>query len=159
MNENKARVVELEPFRAASFHAYGTQPELDALAKLEAWAKAKGISDDPASRRVFGFNNPNPSPGTPNYGYEVWLVVGPETQAEGDIEIIDFPGGLYAVLHWDGGSDPNEGIPAAWKELVLWREGSPYQGAGHQWLEEHLPPEEASLAGFTLDLYLPIAKA
>jgi DNA gyrase inhibitor GyrI len=158
MNETKVRIVELEPFRAASFHAYGKQPELDALTKLKTWAKAKGFSGDPAYRRIFGFNNPSPSPGTPNYGYEVWLVVGPLVQPEGDMEIINFPGGLYAVLHWDGRSDPNEGILAAWKELVLWREGSPYQSAGHRWLEEHLSPDEGSQAGFTLDLYLPIAK-
>lgn len=158
MFTSKVRIKKLEPFRAASFHAYGTQPEIEALAKLENWAKSKGFTGEPARNRVFGFNNPSPSPGTPNYGYEVWMVIGQEVQPEGDVEIINFPGGLYGVLFWDGHGDPNESIPLAWKELVLWREQSPYQSANHQWLEEHLKPGEDSQVEFTLDLYLPIAE-
>jgi DNA gyrase inhibitor GyrI len=157
MSEQEIRIVHLEPFRAASAHAYGAQPEIEALEKLKSWARAKGYLDHPEKQRIFGFNNPNPSPGTPNYGYEVWMTVGAQEKAEGEIRMIDFPGGLYAVLLWDGLGDPNESIPAAWTELVKWREGSPYQSAGHQWLEEHLPPGEGSQAPFTLDLYLPIA--
>jgi DNA gyrase inhibitor GyrI len=155
--ESKFRIEELKPFRAASFHAYGSQPELEAMAMMETWAEAQGFSGHPAPR-VFGFNNPNPSPGSPNYGYEIWITVEPHVQPYGEVEVVDFPGGLYAVLRWDGRGDPNEAIPAAWKELVVWREKSPYQSASHQWLEEHLKPEAGGQVKFMLDLYLPIAK-
>ena len=87
----------------------------------------------------------------------MWLVVGPETQPEQGIEIKDFPGGKYAVLRWDGQGDPNETIPVAWMELVKWCDGNTYQCAGHQCMEEHLPPVEGSQVEFMLDLYLPIA--
>lgn len=159
MSESKIRIVKLEPFKAASFQAYGPQPETDAMAKLENWAKAKGFLDGADRHRIFGFNNPSPSTGSTNYGYELWLVVGPQVQPEEDVELIGFQGGLYAVLKWDGRGDPNETIPEAWKELAMWREMSPYQSASHQWLEEHLGPDEGSDAGFCLDLYLPIAAA
>jgi DNA gyrase inhibitor GyrI len=155
--ESRVRIEELKPFRAASFHAYGSQPELEAIAKMETWVRAQVFSGPPA-QRVFGFNNPNPSPGSPNYGYEIWVTVGLQVPPDGEMEVVDFPGGLYAVLHWDGRGDPNEAIPATWKELVVWREQSQYQSASHQWLEEHLQPEAGSQVEFMLDLYLPIAK-
>ena len=157
MNDQKIRIVELGPMRVACAHAFGGQPEFEALTKLKGWAREKGYVAHPEQQRIFGFNNLNPSPGSPNYGYEVWLTVDAEAQAEGEIEIKDFPGGLYAAYFWDGQGDPNESIPAAWSELVKWREESPYRSAGHQWLEEHLPPAQAGQSEFTLDLYLPIA--
>jgi len=139
----------------ASFLAYGPQPELEALEKLRKWLEQQGNQAE--QPRIFGFNHPNPSPGSPNYGYEVWVMHLKELQPGQGAEIKDFPGGLYAVLYWDGSGDPNESIPAAWMELVKWRENSSYQEAGHQWLEEHLPGGAGSQGGFTLDLYMPIA--
>jgi len=157
MSENTVRIVQVPPYRVASFHAYGSEPEIAALAKLKAWASAKGYLEPPKKGRIFGFNNPDPSTGSPNYGYEVWITIEPDIQSEEDLEIKDFPGGLYAVLHWDGKGDPYETIPAAWAELIKWLEGSPYQEAAPLCLEEHLPPDEDSDTDFTLDLYLPIA--
>jgi AraC family transcriptional regulator len=158
MNSKDVKIHRLKPFRIASVHAYGNQPEDLAWEKLESWAKARGFLDHPDQHRIFGFNNPSPSPGSPNYGYEFWMVVGPDVEAEGEVSIKEFPGGLYAVMRWDGEGDPNETIPAVWRELVSWREKSPYQSARHQWLEEHLRPAGASEGEFLLDLYLPIAE-
>lgn len=158
MSDSKVRLVQLPPFRVASFHAYGAEPEVGALEKLHAWAGAKGLLESTAKPRIFGFNNPNPSTGSPNYGYEVWITVDPETQPESGIEFKGFPGGLYAVLHWDGKGDPYETIPAAWTELIKWLEASPYHESGPLCLEEHLPPDDDSQAGFALNLYLPVTK-
>jgi DNA gyrase inhibitor GyrI len=156
MSDQDIRIVQLQPLRAASAHAYGTQPEIEALAKLKGWARAKGYLDHPEGYRIFGFNNPDPSPGSPNYGYEVWLTIDAQAEPEGEIEIKEFSGGLYAVLSWDGAGDPYEAIPAAWHELVKWREERPYQPGAHQWLEEHLPLDETDTVPFKLDLFLPI---
>jgi hypothetical protein len=106
MNEFKVRLVKLEPLRVASVHGFGQSPEDEAWQKLMAWAKPKGYLDDKEHHRIFGFNNPNPSPGSPNYGYEFWMVVGPEVQPEGEVEIKEFPGGLYAVARCDVQGDP-----------------------------------------------------
>jgi AraC family transcriptional regulator len=159
MTTDEVKVVRLEPFRAASFHAYGNQPEDLAWEKLENWAKKKGYLEKSENHKIFGFNNPSPSPGSPNYGYEFWMVVGPDYEVEGDVSIKEFQGGLYAVLRWDGKGDPNETIPAFWKELVKWREKSPYSSGSHQWLEEHIRPQENIGVDFLLDLYLPISEA
>lgn len=155
MNDD-VRIVELKPMRVASVLGFGPQPEEAAWAKLEAWAGPRGLMQPAGEHRIFGFNNPSPTPGSPNYGYEFWIQVGPEVQSDEQVEVKDFPGGLYAVLRWDGEDDPYVGIPAAWKRLVQWRENSRYQGGGHQWLEESLRPAEMPPGKFMLDLYLPI---
>ena len=161
MSELNVRIVKLEPLHVASFHGFGREPENQAWEKLTAWAQPKGYLEDLQNHRVFGFNNPNPSPGSPNYGYELWMVVGGDEKAEGDMEIKDFTGGLYAVGRCDEIGDPGRDIPDAWQKLVHWREASSYRHGSHQWLEEHLPAKKKSTVNtagldWMLDLYLPI---
>jgi hypothetical protein len=93
-NSTEIRRVTLPAMRMASVHGFGQGPELRAWEKLEAWAGPKGYLDDREAHPIFGFNNPNPSPGSPNYGYEFWMKVGPEEEPEGDVRIVDFDGGL-----------------------------------------------------------------
>ena len=157
MGELEVRIVELPPLRVASAHAYSATPEHDASIKLASWARPKGLLDNPETHRIFGFNNPAPSPGTPNYGYEFCIVVDAETEPEGDIKIKSLPGGLYAVARCDIKGEA-EKIGETWKKLVAWREESPYKSASHQWMEEHIGVLEESSDTFVLDLYLPIAK-
>jgi DNA gyrase inhibitor GyrI len=154
MSELQVRIVELEPMRVASFYGFGPSPEDIAWGKLVTWAKPRGFLGDPQSHRIFGFNNPNPSPGSPNYGYEFWIVVGPDVEPEGDIAIKEFGGGMYAVAQSRG----LEEIGPVWKSLVLWREDSKYGCGSHQWLEEHVGADEQSPEEITLDLHLPIAE-
>jgi len=159
MNELAVRIVKLDPLHVASFHGFGPNPEHLAAQQLAAWAGPRGYLADLAQHRIFGFNNPNPSSGSPNYGYEFWMIVGPEVMSEDAPEdgvcILDFPGGLYAVARCRG----VDGIGATWGRLVQWLTGSRYRHAGHQWLEEHVnaifpvPADE-----LILDLYAPIAE-
>jgi AraC family transcriptional regulator len=127
------------------------------LTKLEAWAQPRGYLADTPERRIFGFNNPEPSPGSTNYGYELWIVVGQDVSSNSEATVKDFGGGLYAVTRCDV-KDPGKDIQQAWMKLVAWCENSPYRMARHQCLEEHIvmpsahPPQQ-----FVLDLYLPIA--
>lgn len=152
MSELEVRIERLEPLRVVSFSGYGESPEPEALAALQAWAKPKGLLDDPAAYTLFGFNNPDPSPGTPNYGYEVWLVIDPDMEPEGDVEVKEFSGGLYAVTECKG----VENIGPTWKQFVAWREASKYQHAHHQWLEKHLTTTDIPLEEFRLALYMPV---
>jgi DNA gyrase inhibitor GyrI len=156
MDEVNVRIVRLEPMRMASVHGFGESPEHQAWAKLIAWAGPKGLLDDLKKHRILGFNNPSPSPGSPNYGYEFWIVVDPDVEPEGDVRIADFQGGLYAVTQCRGIAN----IGQMWRELVAWREDSKYRAASHQWLEEHLGSVDASQdeEAMVLDLYLPIAE-
>ncbi len=160
MSEQDIRIVKLPSLRVAWAHAYSSTPENDAWNKLMPWAKSKGLLDDPQTHRIFGFNNPDPSAGSPNYGYEFWIVVGPELVPEGEIKIKTFEGGLYAVLRCEVRGNAYEEIPQAWQRLVAWFEASRYKRGQHQWLEEHIGPADIpqNTQEFTLDLFMPIAE-
>ena len=154
MSNLDVRIVNLEPMHVAAAYGFGTNPEEQAWNKLLAWLKAKGI--DAKAQRFFGFNNPSPTAASPNYGYDVWVTVGPDFSPAGDGQVLTFPGGLYAVtrIHPISGEE----IPAAWQSLVAWREASRYRPATHQWLEEHIGDIRLSFPELDLDLYLPIAE-
>ena len=154
MDELDVRISTLEPMRVASFHAFGLSPELDAAAKLVAWAKPKGYLDDPEKHRIFGFNNPNPSVGSPNYGYEFWIQIDPEEKVEEDVSVKEFEGGLYAITRCHS----IETITATWMKLAEWVENnSKYQYGTQEMLEEHVGPFPFEVSeDFTLDLYCSI---
>ncbi|MBI5667609.1 MAG: GyrI-like domain-containing protein [Chloroflexi bacterium] len=154
MNNNlTVRLVELPPMRVASVLGFGAEPEALAWRKLMAWAEPRGLLRVQPEPRIFGFNNPSPTPGSPNYGYEFWITIDPEVESDDSVTVKDFSGGLYAVTRCKG----VETIYNTWQQLVAWLETSPYKPAKHQWLEEHInvgadvPPEE-----LVLDLYLPV---
>lgn len=157
MNNLEVRIVNLPPMRVACINGFGDSPEGMAFEKMKAWAAAHKLLEKPY--RLFGYNNPDPSAGSPNYGYDVWITVGESVQADGEARIIDFAGGLYAVTRVEV-NNPGADIPAAWQQLVKWMETSKYHHARHQWLEEHigLLGEVGGEQPFTLDLYLPIAE-
>lgn len=155
MSGLEVRIVKLEPLHVAAALGYGASPEGEAWDKILAYAKANDLPVNPADgARYYGFNNPDPSPGSPNYGYEQWLVVDESMKGTEEVEIKDFEGGLYAVAQCKDVAT----IGDAWKRLVSWSEDSPYHKSCHQWLENFLvnpdvPPEE-----FVFDLYLPISE-
>jgi DNA gyrase inhibitor GyrI len=153
MSELEVRIVTLEPMTVASAHGFGEQPEEQAWTKILNWISSQGF-EDLSQHRFFGFNNPNPSPGSPNYGYEQWILVGPEVEGNDDIEIKEFPGGFYAVTRSEGLLNITEN----WQKLAIWREDSKYKEAHHQWLEECFTPLAESLEDFVFDLYAPIVE-
>ncbi len=156
MSELDVRIVRLEPFSVASFLGFGQSPEELAWEKLINWANPRGLLENLEKHRLFGFNNPNPSPGSPNYGYEVWMVIEPDQIEPGDeVEIKDFPGGAYAVTQCVVPKGKFEVIGETWNKLAKWREDRMYKFGRHQWLEETLPIHPPDTE-FVLDLYLPI---
>jgi DNA gyrase inhibitor GyrI len=165
MSDLEVRIVNLEPMTVAYALGFGESPEEIAWDKITKWARSKGMLDDLKALKFFGFNNPNPSPGSPNYGYEQWIVIDPDVEVEGDIKKKDFPGGLFAVARCQLSN-----IGEAWKQLVIWQEDSNYKMGNLQCLEEafnpelfitpegKLPIDESMFDKFTLDLYLSITE-
>lgn len=147
----EVKIVELQPMRVACSHALGASPEMLAFEKMFNWAKPLNILE---GARSFGFNNPNPEPNKPEYGYEVWITVDESVAASEDITIRDFEGGLYAVSEVVGA----ENIGQVWQDLVNWQQNSDYQRGQHQWLEEHLGSVEVPPEELHLKLYIPLAK-
>ena len=156
MSTLNVRIVRLPALRVACVNGYGEGPEGIAFAKMRAYIQEKGFATDGQQHRFFGFNNPNPSAGSPLYGYDVWVTVDDSVQSEGEVKVLNFPGGLYAVRSIR--PITGEEIFPAWQELVAWREASPYRPASHQWLEEHIGDINLEFPDLTLDLYMPIAE-
>jgi len=153
------RIVDLPPMRVARATGFGPEPEFLAWAKLLAWARRQGIADDFQGHRFFGFNNPNPTVGSPNYGYEQWITVDSAAQADSDVSIGECPGGLYAVARCQG----VQNIYETWNALLIWCEKSGYSIARGQCLEECLSVnlvglDPAPWAEVWFDLHLPIAR-
>lgn len=157
MDEMNVQIVSLPPMRVICFNGFGPSPEIQAWEKLSTWAKAHDLWEKP--HRLFGYNNPDPSPGSPNYGYDAWMTVDESVQAEGEGRIIDFPGGLYAVTTVHAGPQ-GEGIYETWQQLAAWVEQSKYRAEYCQrlCLEESLPVTPRVAGGFVLDLYEPITE-
>ncbi len=154
MSPLQVRTVQLDPMRVASAHGFGASPEGIAFEKIVAFATAKALLQEGKLPQTYGFNNPNPSHGSPNYGYEVWLPLDSDVEPEGDIQIKDIPAGLYAVTRCHG----VQNIGEVWNQLARWREGSKYKHGTHQWLEHLLTPLDAPFEEYIFDLYLPIAE-
>jgi len=156
MEDQEIRIVTLPPMRVAAFYAYSLTPEYDAWNKLMGWAKLLGYWNEAPLTRIFGFDNPGSSEGSPNRGYEFWITVAPYVQSDQEVKVKEFAGGKYAVLRCNVAGDPFDIIPATWQKMIKWCEASQYAFGNHQCLEEHLTRHEENTNNFILDLYLPI---
>jgi AraC family transcriptional regulator len=157
MSDLKVDVVNLAPMRVMCFNGFGKSPEDQAYTKASTWMKKNGLWEQRTKHRFFGFDNPTPSPGSPNYGYDVWVTVDESVQAGDGGRVIDFPGGLFAITQIHAG--PNgEGIFDAWQSLASWVEHSQYtpEFSNRQCLEESPDPFQGSPDGFTIILYEPV---
>lgn len=146
------RIETLFPMRVASVRVVSEHPEEDAWRLLASWAEPLGLLADPAAHQVFGFNNPNPSPGAREYGYEFWLRVDPAIEASGSVAIEEVPGGRFAVLRHSGYPDPD-----VWRRLWEWAKAQGYEWGGTHELERMLTP--AGTVDPEFDLYLPITES
>jgi DNA gyrase inhibitor GyrI len=156
MSELHVRIVDLPPLRVAAALGFGPNPEELSMQVLRPWLEAHGVSGTSAGRRYFGFNNPGPSVGSPNYGYEQWVTAEPEEQGAGEVVIKQFGGGRYGVARCR-----LEDIQAVWGRLAAWLEDGRYTMGRHQWLEECLTPEallRGDMGAMELDLYIPLAE-
>jgi len=62
---------------------------------------------------IYGFNNPNPTSETSEYGYEFLLKVERDEKPEDDVRVIEYHGGSYAVTECTGA----QGILQSWQAL------------------------------------------
>ena len=85
------KIVRLEPMRVACVNGYGEGPEGIAFEKMNTYIQEKGLDRDGKQHRVFGFNNPDPAPGSPNYGYDVWITVDESCQERGRCQGLRLP--------------------------------------------------------------------
>ena len=156
MSEFKVEIKRLPAMRVACVRAVSEAPEHDAWEKLRAWAEPKGLLDNIEEHPVYGFNNPNPSEGRTDYGYEFWIQVGPDAESEGEVTVREFEGGRYAVTPCRLIGDPSGEPPEVWMKLYEWVKASDeYEWRQGQDFEkpQNLQSSDEELV---LDLYLPI---
>ncbi len=123
----KVRIDRLETMRAAHIHVLSDTPEEDAWKKMESWAKSKGLLEKDLETRVFGRNTyptENPEP----HGYEFFLTVSRNIEPEGEIDMRQIPGGLYAVLRFKN----LDNIRNAWEYIWNWIREKKYEHIGLQ---------------------------
>jgi len=155
----EVRYVDLPEMTVASALGFGKEPEGQAWEMINAYASDQGLQIGPDGIQTYGFNNPNPSAGSENYGYEIWLPVTQGTTANEPIKIKQVPSQSYAVTRFTGISR----IGAVWKQLVAHVEDSqdarlvPCETAG-SWLEALLNPSEQDPEKWVFDIYLAVEK-
>jgi DNA gyrase inhibitor GyrI len=149
---------ELPEMRVASYRSISASPETEAWSVLSRWARERGLFDGPF--RIFGFNDPNPKPGVPEYGYRFRITVADDVEGGDGVEIETVPGGRFAVGHIE--VNAVEDIGAGWKEFgaALREQGLVSDEPDHcpRWYEEHLDydPDHPGLP-FGMDLYVELA--
>ena len=148
--EIEVKIVELEPMRVASFRVISETPEHDAAKLLTEWAQGKGYLNDLEKHPVFGFNNPNPSEGKKEYGYEFWIKVDEDYSEEG-LTLKNVSGGRYAVTTCHHLSQMGE----LWRRLFNWVKENGYERRKAEGLEK-THNFSASDDELVLDLYEPI---
>ena len=156
-------IVQLEPMTVASVQAISKSPEEDAWKKMVAFAEPRGLFKDLKKNPIFGFNNPNPSEGKEEYGYEFWIRISSDTELDEGVTKKKFNGGLYAVTRCNLTKESTSaflqehGILESWAKLSEWFKSSGYEKGKHQWLEKSINPNKPD-EDLLLDLYLPIEK-
>jgi len=161
--ELQVEIVQLDPMTVASVQAISKSPEDDAWKKMVAFAEPRGLLKDLKKNPIFGFNNPNPSAGNEEYGYEFWIRIDPKTELEEGVVKKKFDGGLYAVTRCNLTKEATSaylhehGMLESWAKLGEWFKSSGYKKAEHQWLEKSVNPNKPD-EDLLLDLYMPIAK-
>ena len=154
MNLETVTLVNLPPLRVAAAHAFGVEPESTAMERLLGWAGEQNLWPAARPRRFSGFNSPNPSPDSPEYGYEFWMALHESDNPvfTDEVRLKHFPGGQFAVVRCHG----VENLRSSWQGLVNWAETNHRPLADNLLLEEFIIWENVSPDRFVFDLYLPL---
>ena len=91
------RVLYIPPCVVASIQYKGESPEEHAGDLLDAFIREVGLYELKPDAKVYGFNNPDPSPDAPTYGYEFWVSIPESLEVKAPFTKKYFEGGLYAA--------------------------------------------------------------
>jgi effector-binding domain-containing protein len=157
MTDLTVEMRDLDEMVVVSGTGFGVEPEPLAWDLIFEFAARQGFDVESGDHRFFGFNNPNPSPGIPEYGYEQWMTIPAnlEVDLDGPVTRKTIPAGTFAVTRFKG----LQQITETWREFLQWFEESGLS-RGDNWeqcYEEMLNPGEASPDEWEFELYLPVA--
>ena len=154
------KIIELPMMKMASFHVKNHEnPEEEAFEKLKKWSEPRGLFDNPSIHQVFGRNNPMPVNNPKLRGYEFLISLSDDDETN-DIDIVDFPGGLYVVVQSRGIEQMQEN----WGKIMKWikeskrftfgyPEGYDHANMPSLEMEHHIEPLKGP---YLIDYYFPI---
>ena len=164
--ESCVRIVLLPSCTVAAYQFIGDNPEENAGEVINAFVRFSGLYEKKPDARMFGFNHPDPKPGSDDHGYEIWVTIPDDMEVAGPLTKKNFDGGLYAAYTINY-PDFHE-----WRFLAEWvKNNETYRADYHDremcdmsgCLEEHLNWVYSSHMGWSengidgkIDLLLPI---
>ena len=151
----KVEIVKLPDTKVIAIQALGKEPETKAIQKMDNWLKKHNFSKK--ELMIYGFNNPDPTPGKEEYGYEFYIPTDLNIEEDDTIKIKQMKGGTFAVTECHVIED-FEQIGRSWKELVALVKEQPDYGFGECFWYEHHPIPLPGSEGFILNLYLPVVE-
>ena len=101
---------------------------------------------------MYGFNNPQPTSETSEYGYELWISVDAQACVPKGVGLKDVEGGVYAVISCRLGPE----LPQCWKTLLRWVHTSDRRWRRGVHELERVTNPLAAPADVVVDLCLPI---
>jgi len=156
--ELNVRYVDLADMTVASALGFGAEPEDEATRLLNAFTRKLGFTSGSEGHPSYGFNNPNPSPESKEYGYELWCKVDPDTNPKPPVKIKRIPGARYAVTRFTGLSN----IGRVWKQFAAWVKDNHEETPPctiQCWLESLQTPDEPDPEKWVMDLYIAVGEA
>lgn len=164
---DNVRILYLPPATVAASHFTGANPEDAAGEAINRFIAQSRLAQCKPDFRLYGFNNPCPTPDSEAHGYEFWVTIPEDMPVPASLVKKHFDGGLYAA-HCIKMGDFQE-----WGAFWQWVQDNPaYSYVPREplgmcgSLEEHLnaytvfqnlAPEDAKDAQFSqLDLLIPI---
>ena len=129
---DNVRIVKLPAMTVASYRAESATPEDDCSKVFNQFVLQNNLHKRDGYRYL-GFNNPDPTPGNPIYGYEMWITIPEDFNVPEPLVKKNFEGGLYASIP----TFMNE-IGERWRLLYNWCNNSEkyVPDFSRQWLEE-----------------------
>ncbi len=152
------RIVLLPPCTVASYQFEGDDPEETVGEVVSMFIRSSRLYEIKPDARMFGFNNPEPQPGSDYHGYEDWVTIPDDMEVSVPLVKKHFAGGLYAAY------TINFPDFYEWNFLKEWVKNSEkYQEDHRDYMEEHLNWVYSSHMGWPengidgkIDLLLPI---
>ncbi|MCH4886857.1 AraC family transcriptional regulator [Acidaminobacter sp. JC074] len=118
------RYENIGPIRVVSGKRVSHEPEEEIIGLMQSWKEKHGVK----SSRFFGFDSPVTEEELEkgSRGYEFWLVLDEETDADlGEFVIKEIPAYKYASLRITNPfEDAMVKIPNGWKSMVAWLESN-----------------------------------
>jgi AraC family transcriptional regulator len=141
---------------AANLEGYGDEAMDAAWRTIIGWAGTHHMLDQDTMVIGISFDNPETTP-KEKCRYYACVTVPLGTLTPAGIDVMDLPGGMYAVKHYEGNQ---QGIAGAYKELLgQWLPRSGYVRTASPCYEISLStPDQLAQGIFVMDICLPIVQ-